>query len=85
MAFCIYLHYLCVILKFVWWSESFQYEKYCMQKNKNQEEGIKHFHGTVAMLLIANKLKLISAVNHETMMCYLLLLAGGTKAPIYPF
>ncbi len=27
-AFCIYVCYLCVILKFVWWSESFKCDKY---------------------------------------------------------
>ncbi len=30
-AFCIYLHYLCVIYKFVWWSESFKCDKYAQK------------------------------------------------------
>ncbi len=36
-AFCIYLHYLCVILQFVWWPASFKCDKYA--KNKKQEGG----------------------------------------------
>ncbi len=38
-AFCIYLHYLCVILKLVWWSESFKCDKYAKKKKKQQEGG----------------------------------------------
>ncbi len=33
-AFCIYLHYLCVILKCVWWSEYFKCDKYAKKKKK---------------------------------------------------
>ncbi len=36
--FCIYLHYLCVILKSVWWSESYKCDKYA-KKKKKQEGG----------------------------------------------
>ncbi len=39
-AFCNYVCYLCVILKWVWWSESFKCDKYA--KNKKQE-GAKTF------------------------------------------
>ncbi len=45
-AFCIYLHYLCAILKFVWWSESFKCDK-CKKKNlkkkKKHRKGAKSF------------------------------------------
>ncbi len=35
-AFCIYLRYLCVILKLVWWSEPFKGDKYAKKlKSKN--------------------------------------------------
>ncbi len=40
-AFCIDLHYLCVILKFVWWSESFKCDKYA--KNKKNRKRAKTF------------------------------------------
>ncbi len=41
-AFCIYLHYLCVILKFVW-SESFKCDKYAKKTNKKtKQEGGKN-------------------------------------------
>ncbi len=43
-AFCIYSGYLCVILKFVWWSESIKCDKYA--KNKNRK-GAKKIHTTV--------------------------------------
>ncbi len=43
-AFCIYSGYLCVILKLVWWSESFKCDKYA--KNKNRK-GAKKIHTTV--------------------------------------
>ncbi len=38
-AFCIYVHYLCVILQFVWWSECFKCDKYAKNKIKKQEGG----------------------------------------------
>ncbi len=41
-AFCIYLHYLCEILKFVWWSESFKCDKYAKKKKKKNQEGGKN-------------------------------------------
>ncbi len=40
-AFCIYLYYLCVILKIVWWSEAFKCDKYA--KNKKNMKGQKTF------------------------------------------
>ncbi len=45
-AFCIYLHYLCVILQFVWWSESFKCDKYTKKKHKSGR-GQKPFHATL--------------------------------------
>ncbi len=45
-ACCIYLHYLCVILNFVWWSESFKCDKYAKKKIKTGR-GQKRFQGTV--------------------------------------
>ncbi len=39
-AFCIYLGYLGIILKLVWWSESFNCDKYA--KNKKKEKKISH-------------------------------------------
>lgn len=41
-AFCIYLHYLCVILSFVWWSESFKCEKYA--NNLKNRTFSRHWH-----------------------------------------
>ncbi len=49
-AFCIYSGYLCVILKFVWWSETFKCDKYA--KNKKTGRGQKPFHGTVCIYII---------------------------------
>ncbi len=47
-AFWIYSGYLCVILTFVWWSESFKCDKYA--KDKKNRKGQKPFHGTVYKL-----------------------------------
>ncbi len=44
-AFCIYSGYLCVVLKFVWWSESFKCD--ICKKNKKTGRGQKPFHGTI--------------------------------------
>ncbi len=43
-AFCIYSGYLCVILKLVWWSESFKWQ---ICKKKKTGRGKKPFHDTV--------------------------------------
>ncbi len=42
-AFCIYSGYLCVILKSVWWSESFKCDKYAKNKKIKTERGQKPF------------------------------------------
>ncbi len=39
-AFCIYLHYICVVLKFVWWSESFKCDKYAKKKKIGRGQNV---------------------------------------------
>ncbi len=53
-AFCIYLHYLCVILKLVWWSVSFKCDKYAKKKNLKQEGG-KNLFTALYIYLIKKK------------------------------
>ncbi len=74
-AFCIYLHYLCVILKLVWWSESFNSDKYA--KNKKTGRGQKPFHGNVKPYHYSlastgvSIMKCKSTLCHEVLWCKL--------------
>ncbi len=52
-AFCIYLHYLCVILKLVWWSESFKCDKYA-KKIFKQEGGKNLFTALYIYMCMSN-------------------------------